>query len=181
MLSERFYSCIFIRSISKIILHLHCTQIHLVGSVLVLQGVVSKFRVQTEAVSTLKFLPCYPHATSLLPTELLIPSILSDHLSHFLMLVGLDGLCAVTYLFIVSCVCPILHLALTFRSITSFQNLPCLDHVSLAWIWLPPPFVPSAALGLPVPAPHSTNSPLLLASSFPAGIGESGERESTLE
>ena len=25
MLSERFYSCIFIRSISKIILHLHCT------------------------------------------------------------------------------------------------------------------------------------------------------------
>ena len=60
------------------------------------------FRVQIEAVSTIKFLPCYPNATSLLPTELLIPSILSDHLSHFLMLVGLDGLCAVTHLFIVS-------------------------------------------------------------------------------
>lgn len=99
------------------------------------------------------------------------------------MLVGLDGLCAVTYLFIVSCVCSILHLALTFRSTTSFQNLPYLDHVSLAldWIWLPPRFVPSTALALPVSAPHSTNTPLLLASSFPEGTGESGEGESTLE
>ena len=144
---------------------------------------VSKFRVQIEAVSTIKFLPCYPHATSPLPTELLIPGILSDSLSHFLTLVGLDGLCAVTHLFIISCVCSILHLPLTFRSITSFQNLPCLDHVSLAldWIWLPPPFVPSAALALPVPAPHSTNTALLLASSFPEGTGESDEGESTLE
>lgn len=46
-----------------------------------------------------------PMCQSPLLTELLAPSILSEHLFHFLMLlVGLDGLCAVTRLFNVSCV-----------------------------------------------------------------------------
>lgn len=63
---------------------------------------------------------------------------------------------------------------------TAFHSDPSLPSrafpaLALAWIWLPPALVPSAALPLQAPAPHSTNTPLLQASSLPAGIGESDE------
>lgn len=44
------------------------------------------------------------------------------------------------------------------------------DHV---WIWLLPALVPSAAVALLLPAPHSINTPLLL--TFLAEMGDSGE------
>lgn len=147
------------------------------------RGAVSKFRVQIEAVSTIKFLLCYPHATSL-PTELLIPNyFIWPFIPHFLMLVGLDGLCAVTYLFIVSCVCSILHLC------SDFQIHHFLPEPSLPWPCFSGPGLDLAAStfcfiycsGSPSLSSSLYKHPLLLASSFPEETGESGEGESTLE
>lgn len=79
--------------------------------------------------------------------------------------------------FIVSCVCSILHLALTFRSTTSFQTFPTLT--MFLWPWTGSGCLHVCTIycsGKPSQSQLLTlQTPLLLASSFPEGTGESGE------